>query len=185
MAFRAFVAVPVPAEAALEGLAGELRGLPADLSVADPARHHLTLSFLGDVPDDAQPALAGAVDEACEGEKAFALELHGVGAFPNPQRARVVWAGARPEPRLDRLAQRVRERLAAAGFAGDDKPFRVHLTLARVRSPRGLQHVGAFLRAHADDALPKLPVEEVRLYRSTLHPRGARYDVLHAARLEA
>lgn len=185
VAYRAFVAVPVPPEAALAALAEELRATPADLGVTDPAKHHLTLSFLGEVPDEATPALAAALDAACAGETAFTLQLHGVGAFPHPQRPRVVWAGARPEPALDRLAARTRAALQEAGFPGDGKPFRVHLTLARTRSPRGNAAVAEFVRRHADAPLPGLPVREVRLYRSTLHPQGARYDVMHAASLEA
>lgn len=183
MAFRAFVAVPVPALPELAALAKELEGLPADLNVARPDKHHLTLSFLGDVPDGAGAGLAAALDEAVSGEKAFALRLRGVGAFPDDRRPRVVWAGAEAEPAMARLAKRVRERLAAAGFPGDDKPFKVHLTLARARTPRGVEAVSAFVRRNAGLPLPELPVREVRLHRSTLHPAGAVYETLHAARL--
>lgn len=183
MAYRAFVAVPVPPEEALAALAEELSATAADLSVTDPAKHHLTLSFLGDVPDEATPALAAALDAACAGEPAFDLHLHGVGAFPNPHRPRVVWAGARPEPVLARIAANVRARLKEAGWPGDDKPFKVHLTLARMRTPRGQPEVAAFVRRNAERALPAIPVREVRLYRSTLGPRGARHDVMHGTRL--
>lgn len=183
VAYRAFVAVPVPPEAALAALADELAATRADLHVTDPARHHLTLSFPGDVPDDATPALAHALDAACAGEPAFDLHLHGVGAFPKPDRPRVVWAGARPEPALVRIEQNVRARLKDAGQLGDDKPFKVHLTLARMRTPRGQPEVAAFVRRNAERPLPSIPVREVRLYRSTLDPRGARYDVMHETRL--
>lgn len=184
MAYRAFVAVPVPALPELAALADELKDVPADLGVTRPDKHHLTLSFLGDVPDDATPALASALDGAVAGEAAFTLHLHGVGAFPNPERPRVIWAGARPEPAITRLAERVRAGLAAAGHPGDDKPFRVHLTLARARTPSGAPAAAAFVRRNAERALPDLPVRDVRLYRSTLKPTGAEYEALHVARLE-
>jgi 2'-5' RNA ligase len=185
MAFRAFVAVPVPPAEALVALADALAAGPADLKVVDPTKHHLTLSFLGDVPDDATPRIAAALDAACAGQPAFALQLHGVGAFPNARRPRVVWAGARPEPRMATLAERVRRALGDAGFAQDDKPFKVHLTLARARAQGGDAKAAAFVQANAERPLPALPVHEVRLYRSTLGRGGSTYDVLHAARLEA
>ena len=185
MAFRAFVAVPVPTEEALVALADELAATPADLKVVDPRKHHLTLSFLGDVPDDAAPRLAAALDRAVEGRSRFALQLHGVGAFPNARRPRVVWAGARPEPRMMELAERVRRALADAGFPGDDKPFKLHLTLARSRMQGGDAKASSFVHENADRPLPALPVHEVRLYRSTLGRGGSTYDVLHAAPLGA
>ena len=185
MAFRAFAAVPVPPEEALVDLADELAASPADLKVVDPRKHHLTLSFLGQVPDEAAPRLAAALDAATAGLPAFSVQLHGVGAFPNARRPRVVWAGARPEARMGELADRVRQALAGAGFPGDDKPFRLHLTLARSRAQGGDPKAAAFVHANADRPLPVLPVHEVRLYRSTLGRGGSTYDVLHAARLEA
>jgi 2'-5' RNA ligase len=185
MAFRAFVGIPVPPEEALVALARELAALPADLKVVDPAKHHLTLSFLGDVPDDATPRLSAALDAATAGLPPFALHLHGVGAFPGARRPRVVWAGARPEPRMADLAERVRGALAGAGFAQDAKPFKAHLTLARARAQGGDPKAAAFVQANAERALPSVPVQDVRLYRSTLGRGGSTYDVLHAARLEA
>lgn len=184
MAFRAFVAVPVPPLPELATLAKELKAVQADLNVARPDKHHLTLSFLGDVPDDATGALAAALDEAVKGERTFTLHLHGVDAFPSDHKPRVVWAGARKEPAVQRIAERVRERLAAVGFPGDDKPFKVHLTLARARTPRGVGATSLFVRMNAERALPAIPVREVVLYRSTLKPTGAEYEALHAARLE-
>lgn len=185
MAFRAFVAVHVPPMEPLVALADELAACGGDLNVTNPAKLHFTLSFLGDVPDDATPRLAAALDAAVHGEKTFPLELHGVGAFPNPRNPRVVWAGTRPAPAFDRLAGRARDALAKAGHPGDDKPFRAHLTLARTRTPRNLAAVADFVRRNADRPLPSIPVDEVRLYRSTLGRGGAVHEVLHAARLEA
>lgn len=183
MAFRAFVAVPVPPEEALAVLCDELAASPADLKVVDPRKLHLTLSFLGDVPDEAAPRLAAALDAATAGLPAFAVQLHGVGAFPDARRPRVVWVGARPEPRMGVLAERVRAALAGAGFPGDGKPFKLHLTLARSRGPGGDPKAAGFVQANAERPLPLLPVREVRLYRSTLGRGGSTYDALHAARL--
>lgn len=182
---RAFVAVAVPPEEALLRLLEDLAATGADVRAVPPGQLHFTLSFLGEVPDEAADALAGALDEAVRGATAFPLALHGVGAFPNPRHPRVVWAGTRDEPRFRALAAAVRARLAAVGHPGDDKPFRAHLTLGRVRSPRGEARLVAFLDERKDLPLPTIPVASVRLYRSRLGRGGAQHEILHETPLEA
>lgn len=184
MAFRAFVGLPLDAAPPLVALLDGLAATGGDLKVVDPTRLHLTLSFLGDVPDDATPRLALALDEATRGQRAFPLAMQGVGAFPNVRHPRVIWAGTREPERLVSLALRTRERLAAVGFGGDDKDFRAHATLARVKSERGLDSVTRFLREHGRDELPEQSVREVVLFKSTLGPGGPSYQSLHAAPLE-
>jgi 2'-5' RNA ligase len=181
MAFRAFVGIPLPADAALASLLDALAGCGADLKLSAPEKLHLTLSFLGDVPDDAAPRLAAALDDAARGAPTFTLEMHGVGAFPNPRRPRVVWAGSRPCPPLDALAARVRAALPPE----DDKPFRAHVTLGRVREGGRLGGLPALLASRRDEALPTVRVDVVKLWRSALGPGGARHEALHAAPLEA
>lgn len=185
MSFRAFVGVPVQEAPAITALLSGLAATRADLKVVAPENLHMTLSFLGQVPDEAAGPLSRALDAAVHGQPAFRAQLQGVGAFPSASRPRVVWAGvAEPAP-LVALATRVREALAAAGHAGDDKEFRAHLTLARTRSPRGVDALVGFLREHARDPLPEIDVRDVRLYRSLLGPSGPTYETVHAAQLEA
>ncbi|HUR70299.1 MAG TPA: RNA 2',3'-cyclic phosphodiesterase [Candidatus Thermoplasmatota archaeon] len=185
MAFRAFVAVAVPPEPSLVALLDELARLRADVTPVDAAQLHFTLSFLGQVADEAQPALAAAVAEAARGARRFALRLLHVGAFPNVRHPRVVWVGVEDPGPISTLAIRVRAELAARGYSGDDKDFRAHLTLARVRSPQAADELSTFLRRHGADVFHETPVESVSLYRSTPGPHGPRYEALATAALEA
>lgn len=184
-AFRAFVGVPV---GPLPGLVRLLEGLDAsgaDLKTTLPEKLHVTLSFLGDVPEDATPVLAAALDSAAAGRPAFTIKLRGVGAFPHARRPRVVWVGLEDPRALVDLALATRARLDATGFPGDGKDFRAHVTLARVRSERGLDGAVRFLRDHGRDDAGEVEVRDVRLYRSTLGTGGAQHEVLHVAPLEA
>lgn len=185
MSFRAFVGVPVEAAPPVVALLDGLAASKADLKVVPPENMHMTLSFLGPIPDDAAGPLAAALDEALAGTRAFRARLRGVGAFPNARRPRVVWMGIEdPAPLVD-VAAKARAAVAAAGHAGDDKEFRAHVTLARTRSPKNLGDLVRFLREHASDPLPEVPIDEVRLYRSTLRRPGPTYETVHAVRLEA
>lgn len=185
MPFRAFVAVPAPADPPLVSLLEGLAALDADVKPVEPGNLHFTLSFLGDVADDATEPLGRALARACRHAHPFTLRLQGVGAFPSARRPRVVWVGVEDARPIAALATRVREELRAAGFDGDDKDFRAHLTLARVRSERGLDALVRFLQAHGHDAPGEVAVDHVSLYRSRLGPAGPTYDAVATARLEA
>lgn len=185
MAFRAFVAVPVPALASLVALLDVLSRIRADVKPVEPTQLHFTLSFLGDVPEEAATPLAEAITEAARGVAAFDQPLRAVGAFPSASRPRVVWAGVSDPRPISDLALRVRMELARRGFPGDDRDFRAHLTLARVRSKEGLGELVTFLKRHGPDELGTMRVDEVVLFRSRLGPHGPTYDALARAPLEA
>lgn len=185
MAFRAFVAVPVPALPAIGDALDELGSLRADLRTVEAENLHFTLSFLGTVADEARAAISEAIGEAAKGVAAFDLRLRAIGAFPSARRPRVVWAGVEDPKPISALAVRVREALGRRSLPPDDKDFRAHLTLARVRSERGAEEIVSFLRRHGHDELGAIRVHEVVLYRSTLGPKGPTYEALERAALEA
>ena len=108
-----------------------------------------------------------------------------IGAFPNFRRPRVVWMGVSPEPKLELLHHDVEAAAAKLGFEMDGRPFRPHLTLARVK-PRSTE--AEILRALARAAkhiefTEELFVESIDLMQSDLSSAGARYRVLASAPL--
>ncbi len=76
-----------------------------------------------------------------------------------------------PVTGLDPLADAVRDATAAIGEPPDPRPFRGHLTLARLRRGSAGTLAGAAFSA-------SFPVDEVTVVRSDLHPHGARYEVV-------
>jgi len=186
--WRCFVAVPLPAElrARLQGAVETWRAEPMapDLRWTDPAGWHLTLAFLGWVAVEELSAVERAVAEAASRGMAQSLATGGLGVFPTPRRARVLWYGVTYEHgSLRALAEDVRSRLIprVPRLAGES-PFRAHVTLARARAERGID-LSAWLEAHA--APPgAIPVDRLILYRSHLGGRGpARYEALGFAPL--
>ena len=185
MAIRTFVAVPIPGawEEYLGAVVRDLAGLTQGVSWTRPGNLHLTVRFLGDLDESDASRVGEAVARGVEGTAAPRVTLGAIGSFPSLGRPRVLWAGvAQGEPELLALGRTVNAAIDAAGFARDDKPFRPHLTLGRVREgARGLES----LRGYALPAPlpPAAFLDRIIVMKSDLHPSGARYTALREVRL--
>ena len=183
---RAFVAVDIPGDArrVLADAVESLRGRGADgVRWVRPSAIHLTLKFLGDIDGSRVGQVMDALRRSAKANPPFRLGLSGLGAFPAPEKPRVLWAGLEGDlDALGRLHRDVdREVSPAAGVAGEKRPFTPHLTLGRVRdraSTGQRQGVAAALRGFRLVTAPSWTVTEVRLVRSTLTSGGPVYDVL-------
>lgn len=180
---RAFFALPVPDDAldALRRARDALRR-PAELShvtarfLPDEALH-VTLCFLGSVSRDRVPGFVDAL-ETCAPDSPIDASLSELGAFSSPKRARVVVAELTdPEGRITELARRISEAAVALGVSLEERSFRPHVTLARIRRPSDVRD----WLAHAALDRVALRFDELRLYESHLHPQGSRYSVLARA----
>lgn len=172
---RLFVAVPVEGAPArhLDTLLGDLTARDWPVRWARPGQWHLTLKFLGEVPDDRADAVGGAVQGAAQGTGPLPVSLDGVGAFPSRRRPRVLWVGLAAPPGLELLQDRVERGLAALGFPVNGDTWRPHLTLGRVRQ-------GSSLARDAVDSIPDPDgvaglLDRIVLYESHLLPTGARH----------
>jgi 2'-5' RNA ligase len=192
---RTFVAVELP-EDVLTHLESVQRGLRKAIGSAEsavrwvsPEAIHLTLQFLGNVPRAQVPAVEQALRDACAGARPTQVGTAGVGAFPNPNRPRVVWIGLEGglQPLFD-VERAIGRALTPLGYK-PDKPFNPHLTLGRVREHVRPDEVAAIARVLADAA--KRPprqisfrVGAVSLMQSTLQPGGSVYTQLAEFKFE-
>ena len=189
---RLFVAVTLPAEAreAIARLIHALRA--ADLTgvrLVDPDGVHLTLKFLGNVDRSRVSVLTDALDAVGEGAAPFALQLSGVGVFPNPRSPRVLWAGVSGDTEsLTALARRIDEACSTLGFSRERRPFSPHLTLARVResaSAHERQHSATIIKDIGLAPTQPFSVQAFHLVRSTLTPSGPIYETVHTIPMAA
>jgi 2'-5' RNA ligase len=181
---RAFLAV-VPPPAALEWTDAAARVVGDDgFRLMPTEQRHLTVQFLGAVAD--ADALARHVGVAVRPLAPFVLGLGGGGAFPSARRATVVWLGVREgDAALGRLATAVREASVRAGVEVEERPFRAHLTLARVNRSCDVRAAVAALDAAHDmpPASPRWTVDDVVLFESEpVHDGGRTAGVRHVAR---
>ncbi len=179
---RAFIAVelPGPVKDALGEIIRELAGRVPRGAVrwVRPEQMHLTLRFLGDTAVDQLPAIQSVMDSVTSGHSPFIMHLNGTGCFPNARRPRVIWVGlAGDESRLHALKTALDEQLASLGLPPEDKPFRAHLTLGRVKDEREVLGV----EWAADVPSLDMPVTAIHLIESQLRPSGPIYTTRYTS----
>jgi 2'-5' RNA ligase len=143
-----------------------------------PARWHLTLLFLGAVPDDRVPPLTVAAGTVVAGAPAMTLRLAGAGRFGSVRRPQVFWAGLDGDVApLVELAAGLADVARDLGLPVEDRPFRAHLTIGRwpLRRPAD----GTLPERLAGYAGPRWPVTELRLWETHLGPKPT-YDTVAA-----
>jgi 2'-5' RNA ligase len=146
-----------------------------------PAQMHLTLQFLGAVPEAAVPAII-EVMSAPVAAPPFAVAFGGLGVFPHHGAARILWLGVRAgAAAVAEMHREVGERLErwVPGVRGT---FHPHLTLARWRTP-GAAESRRVLALDRGNAVATVTVEHLALYESRLSPKGPTYTTLARANL--
>ncbi len=178
---RLFVAATIPDEILLE-LDAAIADYKANLRGARWApveNQHVTLKFLGWTEKDSLDDVAAICRRVAAAHEPTKLTLTDLGAFPSVRRARVLWAGIEdPTATLTSIANALDEALGALGFETESRAFTPHLTLARFKVPGRLEELPA------PASPPSFPLEDICLFESNLHPRGARYSILERFPLE-
>jgi len=178
--WRCFIAVDLgePARSAIARYLEDLRGRLPNVRWSRPDTLHLTVAFLGDVAATRIPGLSARLAAALDDAAAFTAHAIGVGAFPSLARPQVLWIGV-AAAELAPLADRVQQACEREGFPRDQRPFRAHVTLGRIRARRRRDAaVLAFLTHDGSRDFGAAPIGEVALYRSQLGAGGARHAML-------
>jgi 2'-5' RNA ligase len=176
---RTFIALPIPDDIkdSLQSAILQLKGKNHGVRWVKSGGLHITLKFLGDIPEDLVNPLSIELDRAARGHPRLKLMLSDCGAFPNVKRPRVIWAGLSGDVgELTGLAASIEKACALCGIPEEKRPFSSHITLGRLKTPTvvdlGIGSLAGMFSAN-----------EVLLYQSELLPSGARYTVLHRSSL--
>jgi len=162
-----------------------LQSTPAKVKWVGAAELHWTLKFLGEVQTQEIPRVCDAVSVAVAELSSFEVEALGADAFPTAQRPRTLWLGvSRGEDEFVALHDRIESALAPLGYREEQRRFRPHMTLGRVRhSPYGIAELGRLVTEHATFAAGEMTVSEVVVFSSRLERQGPVYEVLGRAPL--
>lgn len=179
---RAFLAIEPSAGvlAAIARLQEKLkREISGSASWTRPQGNHLTLKFFGYIDQTDVENICAAVKRQTATMPPLLLSAEKMGVFPDLRRPRVLWVGTSGDiEKLAMLQRKLDEEFAAIGFPAENRPFRAHLTLGRIKDARFTAGVGEALKKHADFSAGEFCAEELILFQSKLSPKGATYTKL-------
>lgn len=179
---RLFIAFAPPQNvvAPVREVVARLRAVHADVRWEDSSKYHATIKFLGDTPEDRVDGLIDALSACAALSPPLSIAFDGLGVFPNPYRPRVVWAGITDaDGTLDDLHRLIDRETAALGFAVEEKLFRPHLTLGKIKGDKNVVQLLDTLKTCTLHCGPEM-IGEIEIVRSILHPHGSTYTTLRS-----
>lgn len=175
---RTFISIELPDEIK-QGIARvqeQLRKAGASAGWTRPEGIHLTLKFLGEVPDAKVQEIMQALDGAVKGSGKLNLKVEGAGTFPNVKNPRVLWVGVTGDiEKLAALQASVEDAMERLDFEHETRKFSPHLTLARIKFPKPRDNWQQIIEGIKDVKLGGFEAGQVRLMKSELKREGAVY----------
>jgi 2'-5' RNA ligase len=183
---RSFLAIelPKPILRKIEEVEADLKAAHADVRWVNPEKIHLTLKFFGNIEESRIDSIFQSIEEPVRNTQPFSLKVQEVGAFPSMKSPRVIWMGlVNGSQILTSFQKEIEAQLEKIGFRPEDRPFRPHLTLGRVKSSRGKNDLVERMEKHKEGEFGDFEVERVILFKSDLKPSGPIYTTLRELRL--
>jgi len=179
---RAFLAIEPPENILQEisRLQEKLkREINGRLSWTRPQGQHLTLKFFGDISRENINSISSAVQKRVAAEQKLNLKIEKLGVFPDARKPRVLWCSVTGDlERLINLQKKLDGDFAALGFPAEDRSFKAHLTLARIKDPRDITGLSEALKKHDLFKAGEFVADKLFLFQSNLSPQGAVYTKL-------
>ncbi len=180
MDLRCFIAIELSEEVKknIDIAVSILRAKNADVKWIPSENMHLTLKFLGKTPEELLPEIKENLSGVAASHRPFYIRIYGAGAFPNTRYPRVIWIGIIDSDELKALQEEIEESMEALGFKKEDRPFSPHLTVGRVRSPKGKEMLMEELATFKKMDFGNIEVKNISIIKSELKPTGAQYTII-------
>ena len=136
---------------------------------------HITLIFLGYVDDQELLEICQLTRQAVEQHQSFEINLKRIYLGPPNKPARMIWLEGEENSSLARLKNDLEEALfkSSANFFNRSRPFRVHITLARIRQ-REWRQLPSKPSVEREVSLV-FPVDSIEVMESYLSKKGPDY----------
>ncbi len=174
---RIFIAIKIDPENDLLRIHASLKSVLGSEKITwvDPSNIHLTLAFLGDTEEDRIKVAAIMLKQKCSGFGKFEFNLSGAGVFKDFRDPRVIWIGIENSEKLVNLFNAIKTGLDDTGFKTEDRPFRPHITIGRIKFLKNPAVTRTEIEKYRETEIQKVAVREVILFESILKPAGPVY----------
>ncbi|MDI1472293.1 2'-5' RNA ligase [Thermodesulfovibrio sp. N1] len=178
---RLFIAIEIPKE--IKEFLSELNTFTSPIegvNFVQKDNFHITLKFLGEVEEKFIPDLTDLLKSIAEEFSDFTLKITNPGVFPDKFKPRVIWIGTENTDILKKLAKKIDDELSQFGFQREEREFKSHITLARVKNHQNGKYVFEKILRRFSEKSPdfQFRVKDFVLMKSTLTPKGSIYHVL-------
>lgn len=180
MEIRSFIALELNDEVRenLKELLNALQQTDAAVKWVEVENLHLTLKFLGEVPEGQIADITEALRAVAQATAPFEFTVRRAGGFPDLRRPRVLWVGVDEVPTLMKLQRMVEAGMEQLGFPPERRAYHPHITIGRVKAPAGIEKVTAILNEHKNAIFGTVAAEHLTLFRSDLSRKGPTYTPL-------
>ena len=177
---RCFIAINLNEELKMEidRLTAGMKKGNRDVRWVPAENLHITLKFLGAVPDESTKEIKEALSQISARYRPFDVKLRGMGLFPDRRRPKVVWIDMLNSEELIRLQEQVELFTESLGFKRENRQFSPHLTIGRVRTPGRSGSLVDAVEEFKDTDFGNIRVDTIYLMKSDLKPTGAQYSVI-------
>ncbi|MBW6534550.1 MAG: RNA 2',3'-cyclic phosphodiesterase [Mariniphaga sp.] len=177
---RTFVAVKIEPSPVLIQTMNDLKNKLSGEVVkwVEPNKLHLTLKFLGDTLPSQVDEIGEELNQTAKMFSPFSFQLVGLGFFKNKGMPRVLFANIQEGEVLQQLAAEIDNRLINLGFQPENRPFKPHLTLARIKFLNNKKEFYEAVEKYSDTFMQTVTIDELLFYRSILKPEGPEYKEL-------
>ena len=149
----------------------------AKMKLVEIENIHFTLRFLGDTSLTRIDEIESCLSQIQVSP--FEIEVHGVGAFPNSRKPRVIWIGVNHNTdRIRDLKIEIDSRLKELGYKPEKKRFTPHATIARIRYIKDAKNLVKNIDELINSSIGSMTVSKFNMKKSTLTPSGPIYETL-------
>jgi RNA 2',3'-cyclic 3'-phosphodiesterase len=184
---RAFVAFPIPEMITIRicDIQERLKSYRLPVRWVKPENVHLTLKFFGEISLSTINDIGKVLEDTVRVYAPLMFFIKGLGIFPNIKKPRVLWIGISGDIKpLSEIQANLETNLEKKGFAKENRPFKSHLTLGRIKGDIYPENLFDILRSFSNFTSEPFEVKELVLYKSELNPSGALYTKLQTVYLD-
>lgn len=182
---RTFLGIKIPKNITdkIEKIQKEIENLGVDAKFVEKENLHFNLKFFGSRKTEETEKIKKVVKNAVPKFKKFELEISRIGVFPSKSAPRVLWLGVAEDKELEKLYDELENQFEKIGITKENRPFKAHLTLCRMRSDKNKENLIEKMSEYEHKSFGKFLVDELVLVQSKLSPKGPTYVDLGKFRL--
>jgi len=177
---RTFIAVKIPVSGTTAEIIQDIKSELQDEKIkwVETFNMHITLFFVGETHDEMIQKISSELENLLKNKKPFTLKGEGIGLFKNFNNPRVLWLGIEKSEYLEQVKKEIDQMMRNFGFAIENREFKPHLTLGRIKRIDNKSKLKNILNHYMDVNFHDFYIDKIIYYESRLTSSGPVYKVI-------